>query len=53
MFEKLVGMYIDWTTGADDTIRMSDWLCACFDADIDPDEVEEAGDRLIEESKEK
>ncbi len=50
MKEKLIKMYIDWSTGADETLKMSDWLCACFDADIDPDEIEEEAEKILKES---
>lgn len=45
--KELIKMYIDWTTRADDEIKMSDWLCACFEADIDPDEIQELGDKIL------
>lgn len=45
--EELIKMCFDWMTGADDTIKMSDWLYACFDADIDPDEIEELAEKIL------
>ena len=50
--ERLIKMYLDWTTGADNEITMSDWLCACFDADVDPDEIEEEAEKILSKSKE-
>jgi len=47
MKEKLIKMYIDWSTGADETLKMSDWLCACFDSDISPDEIEEEAEKIL------
>lgn len=45
--EELIKMYLDWATGADETIKMSDWLSACFDSDIDPDEIEKLAEKIL------
>ena len=45
--EQIIKMCVDWMTGADDELKMSDWLCACFDADIDEDEVEKEAEKMI------
>lgn len=47
MKEKLIKMYIDWSTEADETLKMSDWLCACFDAGISPDEIEKEAEKIL------
>jgi len=45
--EQIIKMCVDWMIGADDELKMSDWLCACFDADIDEDEVEKEAEKMI------
>lgn len=34
-------MYLDWETGADETITMSDFLVECFKAGVEPKEIYE------------
>ena len=31
-YEELIKMYLDWTDGADDTLKESDVIAACLDA---------------------
>ena len=37
--EQLIEMYIDWTEGRSD-IKMSDWMCACWEAGFKTKEIE-------------
>lgn len=45
--EQIIKMCVDWMIGADDGLKMSDWLHACFDADIDENEVEKEAEKII------
>lgn len=47
--EEIIRMCVDWMTGADDELKMSDWLCACFEAGIDEDEIQEEAEKRIKE----
>ena len=46
--EEIAKMYIDWTTGADETIKQSDYMRACFDEGYSVEEIEKLGNEILE-----
>ena len=46
--EQLVEMYIDWTEGRSD-IKMSDWMCACWEAGFETEEIEKEAEDFFGE----
>ena len=46
--EELKKMYKDWMVGADETIKYSDFLVKCFDANLTDEEIS-----LLEEETKK
>lgn len=44
--EQIIEMYIGWKTG-NKNLHASDYIFACFFAEIDTEEIEKAGDAII------
>ncbi len=49
--EEIIEMYIDWTLGRDEEIKMSDWMCRCYAAGLTVEEITSLGDKRIKEEK--
>ena len=49
--EELKQIYKDWYTGADEKIRYSDFLCACYEEELTDKEIEEIGYEVKKEIK--
>lgn len=45
--EEIIRMYIEWTTGADETISQSDIICECYEAGFEYKEIAKLGDEKI------
>lgn len=49
--EEIIEMYIDWTLGRDEEIKMSDWMCRCYMAGLTVEEITSLGDKRIREER--
>ena len=49
--EEIIEMYIDWTLGKDEEIKMSDWMCRCYAVGLTVEEIINLGDKKIKEEK--
>ena len=49
--EEIIEMYIDWTLGRDEEIKMSDWMCRCYIAGLTVEEIINLGDKRIKEER--
>ena len=51
--KELIGMYLAYTIGADETMKYSDFLDACFDANIEPEVIEAKAEPYLAEYEER
>ena len=49
--EEIIEMYIDWTLGRDEEIKMSDWMYRCYIAGLTVEEITNLGDKRIKEER--
>lgn len=44
--EELKQIYKDWYTGADEKMKYSDFLCACYEEKLTDEEIEEIKEEI-------